>query len=196
MAVARATATQGHLVAALLVPIALLCLSPARGAAEDIARGSGFGDLKWGDTVDRARQLYSDLRFDGYRLGRPKEEPFRAYVRERASGRVDGVRFDSLEYWFRGDRFEEIHAVLQSRIGPRTLVTEAERSYEALAERFRRAYGVPGEQTVKYVSEYLAVVKETTWERRGVTVHLRYNGAQQGDVDRLTLEMGRKGGAP
>ena len=127
---------------------------------------------------------------------RNKDAPFQAFVRSRTAKRIYGVRFDSLEYWFRGNRFLEIHAVLQSRIGPRTLVTEAERSYDALAERIRKTFGDPAEHTVKYVTQDLAVVKETAWTTRGVSVRLKYKGVERGDVDRLTLEMGSKGGAP
>ena len=193
---ARGSGYEGYLIGALLLPVALLCMAPARSSAAGITAGRGFGDLKWGDTVEQALQIYSDLHFEGYRIVDEKEAPYQAYVRKRATNRVEGVRFDSLEYWFRGDKFLEIRAVLQSHIGPRTLVTEAERSYDALADRFRHTYGVPSEQTVKYVTEYLAVIKETTWKTRGVTIRLKYNGAEQGDLDRLTLEMGTMGGTP
>jgi hypothetical protein len=196
IAVTRWTGYEGYLIGTLLLPVALLCLAPARGAAADITTGQGVGDLKWGDTVDQALRVYPDLHFEGYRIVQAREAPFRAYVRGRAGDRVDGVKFDTLEYWFRGDRFQGIRAVLKSRIGPRTLETEAERSYDTLADRIRGAYGVPRERTVKYVTMYLAVIKETTWETRGVTIRLRYKGAVEGDVDRLTLEMARTGGAP
>lgn len=189
------TGYDGYLIGALLLPMAILCLASVRGAA-GTTPGQGFGDLKWGNTVEQALRAYPDLHFEGYRIVNDKEAPFRAYVRDRSSGRVDGVRFDSLEYWFRGDRFVRIRAVLNSRIGPRTLVTEAERSYDLLADDFRRAYGVPSQRTVKYVGEYLAVIKGMTWETRGVTIRLQYNGAGEGDVDRLTLDMGEEGGVP
>ena len=104
--------------------------------------------------------------------------------------------FGSLEYWFRGDGFYEIRAVLSSRIGPRTLVTEAERSFETLVGRIGRAYGKPKAYNVKYVTEYLEVIKEARWDSRGVTILLRYNGAEKGDVDRLTLEIRKQGEAP
>jgi hypothetical protein len=180
----------------MLLATAFFCMSPVRSSAEGLTAVLGFGELKWGDTVEQAMQTCPDLHFKGYRIVREKEAPFRAYVREHAAGRIDGVRFDSLEYWFRGDRFVEIRAVLQSRIGPRTLFTQAERSYDVLEGRFRKTYGVPGEHTVRYVTQDLAVIKETTWTTRGVTIRLKYNGADKGDVDRLTLEMGKKGDAP
>ena len=196
MTVTRRTGREGYLLGALLLPMVVLCLTPARGAAGVIGNGQGFGDLKWGDTVQQAMRVYTDLHFEGYRIVNEKEAPFRAYVRERASDSVDGVKFDSLEYWFRGERFVGIRAVLNSRIGPRTLVTEAERSYDSLADRIRRAYGAPSQRTVKYVTEYLAVIKAMSWDTRGVTIRLKYNGAERGDVDRLTFEMGKKGEAP
>ncbi len=193
---ARGTGYERGLLGAMLLAAAFSCICPARGFAEGLTSGRGFGDLKWGDTVEEAMQTCPDLRFEGYRIVREKEAPFQAYARERAVNKVDGVRFDSLEYWFRGNRFLEIRATLQSRIGPRTLLTVAERSYDILAERIRTAYGVPSGRTVKYVSQHLAVIKETTWTTRGVTIRLTYNGADQGDVDRLMLEMGKKGEAP
>jgi hypothetical protein len=196
IAVIRRTRYEGHLIGTLLLPMVLLCLAPARGAAADITSGQGFGDLMWGDTVDQALRVYPDLQFEGYRMVNAREAPFRAYVRGRDNNRVDGVRFNTLEYWFRGDRFVKIRAVLKSRIGARTMETEAERSYETMADSIRGAYGVPSERTVKYVTVYLAVIKETAWETRGVTIRLRYEGAAGGDVDRLTLEMAKTGGAP
>jgi len=186
----------GYLIRALLFPMVILCLASARGAADVIIIGQGFGDLKWGIPLEQALRVYPDLHFEGYRIVNEKVAPFQAYVRERTSDRVGGVKFDSLEYWFRGDRFVGIRAVLNSRIGPRTLVTEAERSYDLLADRIRRAYGAPSRRTVKYVTEYLAVVKGMTWKNRGVSIRLQYNGAWKGDVDRLTLDMGKEGAVP
>jgi hypothetical protein len=196
MTVTRRTGYVGYLLRALFLPMAVLCLASARSAAGVISAGEGFGDLTWGSTVEQALAVYPDLRFAGYRIVNEKEVPFQAYARERASDRVDGVKFDSLEYWFRGDRFVGIRAVLNSRIGPRTLVTEAERSYDILADRILRAYGAPSQRTVKYVTEYLAVIKGMTWETRGVTIRLQYNGVGEGDVDRLTLDMGKGGRVP
>ncbi|MBE0604579.1 MAG: hypothetical protein IH611_13265 [Deltaproteobacteria bacterium] len=193
---ARGIGHEGDLLAALLLAAALFCAVPARVIAQETTAGRGFGGVKWGDTVEEAMQTCPDLRFEGYRIVRDKDAPFRAFVRSRTAKRVYGVRFDSLEYWFRENGFLEIHAVLQSRIGPRTLVTEAERSYDVLAERIRKTSGNPAEHTVKYVTRNLAVVKETAWTTQGVTIRLKYQGAEEGDVDRLTLEMGRKGGAP
>ena len=193
---ARGIGYEGNLLAALLLAAALFCTVPARIVAQETTAGREFGGMKWGDTVEDAMQTCPDLRFEGYRIVRDKDAPSQAFVRSRTARRVYGVRFDSLEYWFRGNRFLEIHAVLQSRIGPRTLVTEAERSYDVLVERIRKTCGNPAVHTVKYVTQNLAVVKETAWTTRGVTIRLKYKGADGGDVDRLTLEMGRKGGAP
>jgi len=194
--VARRTGYERYVIGVLFLLVALLFLTSACATAAEIATGQGFGRLKWGDTIDEALRVYPDLRFEGYRIVREKEPPFRVYVRGRATDRVDGIRFDSLEYWFQADRFLEMRAVLSSRIGPRTLVTEAERSYDMLADRIRRAYGAPGRHSVRYVTEYLAVIKEARWDTQGVSIRLRYNGAEQGDVDRLTLEMAESGGIP
>ncbi len=169
---------------------------PARILAETSTFGRDSGGLLWGDTVEEAMRCCPDLRFEGYRIAGEKETPYRAYVRSRAPKRIFGVRVDSLEYWFRGDRFLEIRAELRSRIGPRTLVTEAEGSYDVLERRIRKGYGVPAGQTVKYVTQHLSVVKETTWATRGLAIRLRYKGPEKGDVDRLTLELGWKGGVP
>jgi len=187
---------EGYLIGALLVPLFLLPLLPAQTASSDVGMGEGFGNLKWGDTVDQALRVYPDLHFEGYRIVTEKQEPSRVYRRKSASKRVDGVDFDSLEYWFLGYRFYEIRAVLSSRIGPRTLVTEAERSFDILIGRIGRAYGKPKEYNVKYVTEYLEVIKEARWNSRGVTILLQYNGAEKEDVDRLTLEIWKQGEAP
>lgn len=186
----------GELLGAMLLATALFCMAPARSLAGGVTAGREPGCPMWGDTLEEAMRTCPDLRFEGYRIIREKEAPYRAYVRSQAPKRIFGVRFDTLEYWFRDDRFLEIRGTLQSRIGPRTLVTEAERSYAVLEGRIRKAYGVPAGHTVRYVTQHLAVVKETNWMARGVAIRLKYRGAETGDVDRLTLEMGRKGGAP
>lgn len=187
---------EGYLLGALLVLLLFPSLVPAQTATGDVGTGEGFGNLKWGDTVDQALRVHPDLHFEGYRIVTEKQEPSRMYRRKGASNRVEGVNFDSLEYWFRGDRFYEIRAVLRSRIGPRTLVTEAERSFDMLVGRIGRAYGKPKEYNVKYVTEYLAVIKEARWERPGMTILLRYNGAAKENVDRLTLDIRKQGEAP
>jgi hypothetical protein len=187
---------EGCLIGALLLPLCLLFLPSAQIATGDVGTEEGFGNLKWGDTVDQALRIYPDLHFEGYRIVTEKQAPYKEYRRKGASKRVDGVDFDSLEYWFRGDRFYEIRAVLSSRIGPRTLVTEAERSFDILIDRIGRAYGKPKEHNVKYVTEYLEIIKEARWDTRGVAILLRYNGAEKGNVDRLTLEIRKQGGVP
>lgn len=193
---ARWTGHGGDFLGAMLLGAALFCMAPARVSAETSPFVREPGGLMWGATVEEAMRSFPDLRFEGYRIVGEKETPYRAYVRARAPGRIFGVRFDSVEYWFLGDRFLELRAALRSRIGPRTLVTETERSFDVLEGRIRKSYGVPAGHTVKYVTQQLSVVKETAWAGRNVSVRLRYKGPEKGDVDRLTLEMGRKGGAP
>jgi len=187
---------EGCLLGALLVLLFLPFLFPARTATGDVGTEEGFGNLKWGDTVDQALRIYPDLHFEGYRIVTEKQAPYKEYRRKGASKRVDGVDFDSLGYWFRGDRFYEIRAVLSSRIGPRTLFTEAERSFDLLMDRIGRAYGKPKEYNVKYDTEYLEVIKEARWNSRGVTILLQYNGAEKTNVDRLTLDIRKQGEAP
>jgi hypothetical protein len=187
---------EGCLLGALLLSLMVLCLVSVQSVAGSIGTGKGFGNLRWGDTVDQALKTYPDLHFTRYRIVDEKEEPFRVYLRGPGSNRVDGVGFDSVEYWFRGGMFYGIQAVLASGIGPRTLVTQAERSYGMLADRIRRAYGKPKEFRVNYVTEYLAVIKEARWERPGMTILLRYNGAAKENVDRLTLDIRKQGEAP
>jgi hypothetical protein len=183
-------------VGALLVLSAIFSMGPVRGAAADLQAGDGFGGLKWGVTVNEALRTYPDLHFKGYRIVREKEEPFRVYTSAHAGSRIDGVAFDALEYWFQGDRYRGIRAVLDSRIGPRTLMTEAELSYGTLMGRIRRIYGKPAEYRVNYVTEDLAVIKEARWKSRGVAIILKYNGAEKGNTDRLTLVIRKHGGAP
>ncbi|MBP2679806.1 MAG: hypothetical protein H6Q82_2871 [Deltaproteobacteria bacterium] len=85
----------------------------------------------------------------------------------------------------------EIRASLQSKIGPRTLVTRAETSWNQLAEYLVRKYGAPKEHSTRYVTEYLAVVKEMHWEIGGVFIHLNYRGPERADEDQLIFEMGK-----
>ena len=175
--------------------VALLAAGICRGErAPALRRGEtvpGFGDLRWGDSVEQASKAYPALQFSGYRMASRKEEPWKAYSIKGDPCRIDNVLFESIEYWFRGNRFERVRAVLHSRIGPRTLVTKAEESYDRIFERLRRQHGEPAERKVSYRSENLAIVKETRWVAGGVFMILTYKGPEEGNEDLLVFDMGR-----
>ncbi|MHB1025526.1 MAG: hypothetical protein ACYC24_07425 [Desulfobacteria bacterium] len=152
----------------------------------------GFGKLTWGISEEQAGNAYPDLHFGGYEIENSKEEPVKMYSRNTVPEKFDGVLFDSYDYGFKGNRFYKVRASLQSKIGPRTLVTRAEMSWNQLAEYLVRKYGAPKEHSTKYVTEYLVVVKEMRWEIGGVFIHLNYKGPERADEDQLIFEMGKR----
>ena len=153
----------------------------------------GFGQLKWGDSLERAMEVYGDLSFGRYAIDDSKEEASKVYVRRTEPGRIDSVAFDSIEYWFRKDRFYKLRAVIHSKIGPRTLVTRAEDAYDRLSTGLSGRYGKPGSVDVRYVTESFAVVKAATWRIDHSSIRLTYEGPRETNDDHLTYEMGRGG---
>ena len=151
----------------------------------------GFGKLTWGVSVEQAEKAYPDLHFGAYEIENRKEEPVKIYYRTPSPEKIDGVVFDSVEYGFKGDGFYKVRASLQSKIGPRTLITRAEASWNQMAEYLRRKYGAPRAHKTDYVTDYLVVVKEMRWETGGVFIHLNYKGLGVENEDQLILEMGK-----
>ena len=151
----------------------------------------GFGKLTWGVSVEQAEKAYPDLHFGGFEIENRKEEPVKIYYRSASPEKIDGVVFDSVEYEFKGDGFYKVRASLQSKIGPRTLITRAEASWNQMSEYLRRKYGAPKEHRTDYVTIYLVVVKEMRWETGGVYIHLNYKGLEGENEDQLIFEMGK-----
>jgi hypothetical protein len=152
----------------------------------------GFGKLTWGISTEQAGKEYPDLDFGVYEVGIGREEPTKIYYRRNAGpGKIDGVVFDLIEYGFKGDRFYKVRASLHSKIGPRTLVTRAEASWDQLAESLVRKYGAPKEHRADYVTENLTVVKEMRWEAGDVFLHLLYKGPEGANEDLLIFEFGK-----
>jgi hypothetical protein len=149
----------------------------------------GFRELKWGTSIEQASMIYKDLGFDRYVISNGNEEPAKVYVRGVDHGEIEEVRFDTIEYWFKEDRFYRIRAVLHSRIGPRTLVTRAENSFDKMNGRFRNRYGDPSAHKVDYVTEFIVVVKEATWIVDHSAITIKYEGAGRANEDRLILTM-------
>jgi hypothetical protein len=151
----------------------------------------GFGKLTWGISVEQAEKAYPDLYFSAYEIENRKEEPVKIYLRNADPEKIGGVVFDSVEYGFKGEGFYKVRASLQSRFGPRTMITRAEASWNQMAEYLRRKYGAPKEHRTNYVTEYLVVVKEMRWETGGVFIHLNYKGLEGENEDQLIFEMGK-----
>jgi hypothetical protein len=151
----------------------------------------GFGKLTWGVSVEQAEKAYPDLHFGAYEIESRKKKPVKVYYRSARPEKIDGVVFDSVEYGFRGDGFYKVRASLRSKIGPRTLVTQAEASWGRMAKYLVRKYGEPKERRTGYMTEYLVVVKEMRWEVGGVFIHLKYKGPEGVNEDQLIFEMGK-----
>ena len=151
----------------------------------------GFGKLTWGISVGQAEKAYPDLHFSAYEIENRREEPVKIYYRSASPEKIDGVVFDSVEYVFKGDGFYKVRASLQSKIGPRTMITRAESSWNQMVEYLRRKYGAPKEHRTDYVTVYLVVVKKMRWETGDVSIHLNYKGLEGENEDQLIFEMGR-----
>jgi hypothetical protein len=152
----------------------------------------GFRELRWGTSIEQSSKIYQDLSFERYVISEGKEEPGKVYVRTVEHGEIENVTFDSIEYWFKGDHFHQIRAVLHSRIGPRTLVTRAENAFQKINDRLRNRYGDPSGHKVDYVTEFIAVVREVTWIVDHSAITIKYEGAGKTDEDSLTLTMQEK----
>jgi hypothetical protein len=152
----------------------------------------GFRELRWGTSIEQSSKIYQDLSFERYVISDGKEEPRKVYVRKVEHGEIENETFDSIEYWFKGDHFYQIRAVLHSRIGPRTLVTRAENAFQKINGRWRNRYGDPSDHKVHYVTEFIAVVREATWIVDHSAITIKYEGAGRTDEDFLTLTMQEK----
>jgi len=149
----------------------------------------GFRELRWGTSVEQSSKIYQDLSFERYVIPNSKEEPRKVYVRTVEHGEIENVTFDSIEYWFKGDHFYQVRAVLHSRIGPRTLVTRAESAFDKMNGRLRNRYGDPSDHKVDYVTEYIVVVREATWIVDHSAISIRYEGVGRSNEDSFTLTM-------
>lgn len=179
-----------------LAMIGFVLLSGTVGLAQrTVQSGSGmegFGELRWGTSIEQSSKIYQDLSFEKYVVSDRKEEPRKVYVRTVEHGEIENETFDSIEYWFKGDHFYQIRAVLHSRIGPRTLVTRAENAFDKINGRLRNRYGAPSGHKVEYVTEYIVVVREATWIVGHSAITIKYEGAGKTDEDQLTLTMQEK----
>jgi hypothetical protein len=152
----------------------------------------GFRELRWGTSIEQSSKIYPDLSFEKYVVSDGKEEPRKVYVRTVEHGEIENETFDSIEYWFKGEHFYQIRAVLHSRIGPRTLVTRAENAFAKMNGRLRNRYGDPSDHKVDYVTEFIVVVREATWIVDHSAITIKYEGVGRTNEDLLTLTMREK----
>ncbi len=174
------------------IALVLETVGHAQGTAQKGSGMEGFRELRWGTTIEQASSIYPDLHFEKYMMIDNKEEPWKVYVRSAEHREIENVTFDSIEYWFKGDHFYRIRAVLRSGIGPRTLVTRAENSFDKINGRLRNRYGDPSDHRTDYVTEFIVVVKEATWIVDSSAITIRYEGPGKTDDDVLTLIMKEK----
>ena len=149
----------------------------------------GFRELRWGTSIEQSSKIYQDLSFERYAISSSKEEPWKVYIRKVEHGEIENVTFDSIEYWFKGEHFSQVRAVLHSRIGPRTLVTRAESAFDKMNGRLRNRYGDPSDHKVDYVTEYIVVVREATWIVDHSAISIKYEGVGRSNEDSFTLTM-------
>ena len=179
-----------------LAMIGIALLSETAGLAQrTVQKGSGlegFRELRWGTSIEQSLKVYQDLSFERYVVSGSKEEPRKVYVRTVEHGEIENVTFDSIEYWFKGDHFYQIRAELHSRIGPRTMVTRAENAFAKIHGRLRSRYGDPSGHKVDYVTEYIVVVREATWNVDHSAITIKYEGVGSTNEDMFTLTMQEK----
>ena len=181
----------GYFLIALFSGALFVGTCPAEGIIGRDRSIEGFGKLTWGVSVEQAEKAYPDLHFGAYEIENRKEEPVKIYYRNASPEKIDGVVFDSVEYVFKGGGFYKVRASLQSKIGPRTLTTRAEASWNQMTEYLRRKYGAPKEHRTDYVTEYLVVEKKSRWKTGGVFILLNYKGLEGENEDQLIFEMGK-----
>lgn len=173
----------------------VLLLGTAGLAQRTVQKGGGiegFRELRWGTSIEQSLKVYQDLSFEKYVISGGKEEPWKVYVRKVEHGEIENVTFDSIEYWFKGDHFHRVRAVLNSRIGPRTMVTRAENAFARMNGRLRNRYGDPSDHKVNYVTEFIVVVREATWNVDHSAITIKYEGAGRTNEDLFTLTMQEK----
>ena len=180
----------------LLAMIGIVLLLETVGLAQrTVQKGGGiegFRELRWGTSIEQSLKIYQDLYFEKYVISDSKEEPRRVYVRRVEHGEIEDVVFDSIEYWFKGDHFYQVRAALHSRIGPRTMVTRAENAFAKMNGRLRNRYGDPSGHKVDYVTEFIVVVKEATWNVDPSAITIKYEGVGSTNEDLFTLTMQEK----
>ena len=180
----------------LLAMIGIVLLLETVGLAQRSAQSGsgleGFRELRWGTSIEQSSKIYKDLHFEKYVISGSKEEPWKVYVRTVEHGEIEDVTFDSIEYWFKGDHFYKISAVLHSRIGPRTMVTRAENAFAKMNGRLRNRYGDPSGHKVDYVTEFIVVVREATWIVDPSAISIKYEGVGRTNEDLFTLTMQEK----
>ena len=164
----------------------------SQGADPKVGGNDGFRELRWGTSIEQSSKIYPDLSFDRYVVSDPREEPWKVYVRRMENVKIENIAFDSIEYWFKEDHFHRVRAVLNSRIGPRTLVTRAENAFDKVNAGLRNRYGDPPDHKVDYVTEFIVVVREATWIVEHSAITVKYEGVGRTNEDLFTLTMQEK----
>ena len=184
------------LIIGFLAMIGIVLLLETVGLAQrTVQSGSGiegFRELRWGTSLEQSLKIYQDLSFEKYVISGSKEEPRKVYVRKVEHGEIEDVVFDSIEYLFKGDHFYQVRALLHSRIGPRTMVTRAENAFAKMNGRLRNRYGEPSGHKVDYVTEFIVVVREATWNVDPSAITIKYEGVGSTNEDLFTLTMQEK----
>lgn len=179
-----------------LAVIGIVLLSETLGLAQRTdqrGRGiDGFRELRWGTSIEQSSNTYPDLYFKKYVMIDSREEPWKVYVRKAENVNIENVTFDSIEYWFNKDHFYQIRAVLNSRIGPRTLVTQSEDAFDRMNGRLKSRYGNPSDHKIDYVTEFIVVVREATWNMGRSAITIKYEGVGRTNEDSFTLTMREK----
>lgn len=153
----------------------------------------GFDKLTWGVSVEQAMGIYRDLYFGNYVLEDKTREPSKIFFRKQETAVIDDVAFDSIQYWFKDNRFYRIKAFIHSSIGPRSLLTRSEEAFDQLRESLTRKYGAPTKFSERYFADFISVVREVEWTRGDVLIVLTYKGPEGTNEDRLTFELVKGG---
>ncbi len=124
--------------------LAIMFLFPRAWVAGDLFLTKpvteGFRDLKWNTSLGEVLKEVPDLYFDHYSLPVADKIPSKICYRKNENRQIGSVTFKEIEYWFKEDTFYKVAAHAYSHLGPRTLVSGAERDFEELRKKISLQY--------------------------------------------------------
>ncbi len=168
----------------------LLCLLPEGSFADDPFLSGpvteGFGGLRGGASPEEALKVIPDLHFDRYALPAGDNAPSKIYQRKDEDRKIGAVTFRRIEYWFTDESFYKVTACLDSRYGPRTLVTDAERDFKELCRQLTLQYGEP--VTDRSAFGFTDYDKYASWRVQRTIVSLSFKESRE-DMGKTCLEI-------
>lgn len=146
-----------------------------------------FRELPWGATLEQAQTVYQDLSFVRYAIPDEKETPSNVYMRKKEVLRINGIRVDGIRYWFRNNSFYKVTFHINSKVGPRTIMTPAAEAFDKLSGQISGVMGEPMETRIDHGIS--GTNKKRVWSRGEMSITLLYLEPPGGNDDDLILEI-------